>query len=58
MVVVAFPAASRAERQEFRKNLSHVCDGDGQSVCATVGLVALKPATDSPYAAVVAAYGP
>ena len=57
MVVVAFPAAARAERQEFRKNLSHVCDGDGQSVCAAVGLVALKPATDSPYAAVVAAYG-
>jgi len=27
-------------------------------VCAAVGLVALKPATDSPYAAVVAAYGP
>jgi hypothetical protein len=32
MVVVAFPAAPRAERQEFRQNLPHVCDGDGQSV--------------------------
>jgi hypothetical protein len=58
MVVVAFPAATRAERQEFRKNLPHLCDGDGRSVCAAVGLVALKPATGSPYAAVVAAYGP
>jgi len=58
MVVVAFPAAPRAERQEFRKNLSHVCDGDSRSVCAAVGIVSLKPATGSPYAAVVAAYGP
>jgi hypothetical protein len=57
-VVVAFPAAPRAERQEFRKNLSHVCDGDGGSVCAAVGIVSLKPATGSSYAAVVTAYGP
>jgi hypothetical protein len=58
MVVVAFPAAPRAERQEFRKNLSHVCDGDARSICAAVGITSLKPATGSPYAAVVAAYGP
>ena len=58
MVVVAFPAAPRAERQEFRKNLPHVCDGDGRSICAAVGITSLKPATGSPYAAVVAAYGP
>ena len=58
MVVVAFPAAPRSEKQEFRKNLPHVCDGDGRGVCAAVGIISLKPATGSPYAAVVAAYGP
>jgi hypothetical protein len=58
MVVVAFLAAPPAEREAFRKNLPHVCDGDGRSVCAAVGLISLKPATGSPYAAVVAAYGP
>lgn len=58
MVVVAFPAAPRAERLAFRENLSHLCDGDGRSICAAVGIVSLKPTTGSPYAAVVAAYGP
>jgi hypothetical protein len=57
MVVVAFPVASHREREEFLRNLPHLCDGDGRSVCAAVGMISLKPATDSPYAAVVAAYG-
>lgn len=57
MVVVAFPAAPRSERLAFQENLSHLCDGDGRSVCAAVGIVSLKPATGSPYAAMVAAYG-
>jgi hypothetical protein len=58
MVMVAFPAAPRTERQEFRENLPHVCDGDARSICAAVGIISLRPATGSPYAAVVAAYGP
>ncbi len=57
MAVVAFPAAPKAERRKFQENLADVCDGNGQTVCAEVGITALKAASDADYAAVVAAYG-
>jgi hypothetical protein len=57
MTVVAFPAAPAAEKKRFREGLSHVCGKDGQSVCAEVGIVSLKMADASDYAAVVDAYG-
>ena len=57
MVVVAFPAAPRTERKEFRNNLSALCGGEGQSICAEVGILSIEAADDRTYAAVVAAYG-
>ena len=57
MTVVAFPSAPAAERKAFRANLSRVCEGDGNTVCAEVGIHALAPASASDYAEVVSAYG-
>ena len=57
MVVTAFPAAPEAERQRFQEHLSELCDNEGQSACAEVGIVSLKAASATDYAAVVAAYG-
>jgi hypothetical protein len=57
MAVVAFPTAPAAERKAFRENLSSVCEGDGKTACAEVGIHALEPASAKDYAEVVAAYG-
>jgi len=57
MPAVAFPSAPAAERRRFQDNLDAVCDGDGKSACAEVGIDDLTRATDADYAAVVAAYG-
>jgi phosphonate ABC transporter substrate-binding protein len=57
MVVAAFPAAPADERKRFQEHLVDLCDKDGQSACAEVGIVSLKAARATDYAAVVAAYG-
>jgi hypothetical protein len=57
MVVVAFPNAPADERTRFQGNLSNICEDDGKSACAEVGIVSLKAANAKDYAAVVAAYG-
>jgi hypothetical protein len=57
MVVTAFPTALAAERQRFQEHLANLCDNEGQSACAEVGIVSLKAASATDYAAVVAAYG-
>ena len=57
MVVTAFPAAPEGERERFREHLADLCDNEAQSVCAEVGIVSLKAASVSDYAAVVTAYG-
>jgi len=57
MVVTAFPTAPEAERQRFQEHLASLCDNEGQSACAEVGIVSLKAASAADYAAVVAAYG-
>lgn len=57
MVVTAFPAAPAAERERFREHLANLCDNQGQSACAEVGIVSLKAAADGDYGAVIAAYG-
>jgi hypothetical protein len=57
MAVVAFPAAPAGERKRFQDNLTRVCDDDGRSVCAEVGIRSLKTAGPADYAAVVNAYG-
>ena len=56
MVVTAFPAAPEAERRSFQEHLANLCDDEGQSACAQVGIVSLKAASAKDYAAVVAAY--
>lgn len=57
MVVVAFPAASAAERTAFKRNLGPLCKESGKSACAEVGIDELTNADDGDYAGVVAAYG-
>ena len=57
MVVTAFPAAPADERKRFQEHLADLCDNEGQSTCAEVGIVSLKAASATDYAAVVAAYG-
>jgi len=57
MVVTAFPAAPKAERKRFQEHLAKLCDNAGRSACAEVGIVSLKAASATDYAAVVAAYG-
>jgi hypothetical protein len=56
MPVVAFPNASPGERQRFSKNLDGLCDDEGKSACAEVGIDDLTAAGDADYAAVVTAY--
>jgi ABC-type amino acid transport substrate-binding protein len=57
MAVVAFPAAPPAEKKKFREKLTVVCEGDGNTACAEVGIDTLAPAGASDYAEVVSAYG-
>ncbi|MFO7564466.1 MAG: hypothetical protein R6X02_17600 [Enhygromyxa sp.] len=57
MVVVAFPAASAAERRGFQSKLASVCSGDGAAACKEVGLSSLAKADESVYADVIAKYG-
>ena len=57
MVVVAFANAPANERDAFQASLEKLCDDDGESICAEVGMKALRAASDKDYAAVVAAYG-
>ena len=57
MPVVAFPSAPAAERETFKKNLDSVCDDEGKSACAEVGIDDLTGADSSEYAAIVRAYG-
>ncbi len=52
-----FPAAPADERQRFQEHLADLCDKEGQSACAEVGIVSLKAASATAYAAVIAAYG-
>lgn len=57
MVVAAFPGPSPAERRRFQETLATLCQGDGESACAEVGIVSLRAAHPSDYARIVAAYG-
>lgn len=57
MTLVAFPSTPPAERKKFQEGLSRVCDGEGKSACAEVGILALTAADVSRYSAVLTAYG-
>jgi ABC-type phosphate/phosphonate transport system substrate-binding protein len=56
MTVVAFPGAPAAERKAFQASFGKLCEGDGKTACAEVGIQSFKTAADSDYAAVTAAY--
>jgi ABC-type phosphate/phosphonate transport system substrate-binding protein len=57
MPVVAFPAAPKAERERFKRNLDAVCNDEGKSACAEVGISDLTGADDAEYAELVKTYG-
>jgi hypothetical protein len=56
MAIVAFPYAPAGERKRFQENLTKVCDNDGESVCAEVGIVSLKTTGTATYTSVISAY--
>lgn len=57
MTLVAFGTTPPAERKKFKDGLGRVCDGEGKTACAEVGIVALTAADPASYSAVVKAYG-
>jgi len=57
MTLVAFGTTPAPERKKFKDALVRVCDGEGKTVCAEVGILALMAADAASYSAVVAAYG-
>ena len=57
MAVVAFPSAPAAQRKGLAATLSKLCDGEGKSICAEVGIQSLKNAGAADYATVMTAYG-
>ena len=56
MVIAAFPEAPEPERKRFQEHLADLCDDEGQSACAEVGIVSLQAAGAGDYDALVAAY--
>ena len=57
MPVVAFPSAPAAERERFKRNLDKVCDNEGKSACAEVGIDDLTDSNAGQYAEIVRSYG-
>jgi hypothetical protein len=57
MTLVAFGTTPPAERKKFKEGLSRVCDGEGKTACAEVGILALTAADAGSYQAVLDAYG-
>jgi len=57
MTLVAFGSTPPADRKKFKDGLSRVCDGEGKTACAEVGIMALSAADASGYNPVLAAYG-
>lgn len=56
MVVVAFPSAPAAERKTFQASFGKLCEGDGKTACAEVGIQSFRAAADSDYSTVISAY--
>lgn len=57
MTMVAFGTTPPAERKKFKEGLARLCDGEGKSACAEVGIVTMNAADASSYNGVIAAYG-
>ncbi len=57
MTLVAFGTTPPAERKKFKEGLSLLCDGEGKTACAEVGILALTASDAGSYAGVLKAYG-
>ncbi|MEB2286064.1 MAG: hypothetical protein B6D46_03785 [Polyangiaceae bacterium UTPRO1] len=57
MTLVAFGTTPPAERKKFKDGLGRVCDGEGKTACAEVGIIALAAADSGSYTPIVQAYG-
>ncbi len=57
MTLVAFGSTPPADRKKFKDGLARVCDGEGKTACAEVGIMALNAADGGGFSAVLAAYG-
>jgi ABC-type phosphate/phosphonate transport system substrate-binding protein len=57
MTVVALGTTPPADRKKFKEGLAALCDGEGRSTCAEVGIVTMNAADVSAYNGVIAAYG-
>jgi hypothetical protein len=56
MLVAAFPAAGKDEREKFEDNLKKVCEGEAKSACSDVGILSLRAAKDGDYDELIAEY--
>jgi hypothetical protein len=56
LAVVAFPNAPAAEKAAFQASLPKICQGNNQSVCSAVTLLALNSASQATYQTVINAY--
>jgi hypothetical protein len=57
MTVVAFAGTPAADRKKFKDGLGKLCDGEGKTACAEVGILSMTSADVSGYSGVIAAYG-
>jgi hypothetical protein len=55
--LVAFGTTPPAERKKFKEGLGQLCNGEGKTACAEVGIVTMNATDASSYAGVIAAYG-
>jgi hypothetical protein len=56
MLVAAFPAAGKDERERFEDNLEKVCEGEAKSACTEVGILSLRAAKNGDYDELIAEY--
>jgi hypothetical protein len=57
LTLAAFPSASEDERAKFRTSLPTVCEGEGKSACAEVGVSSIEASSPADYADLVTRYG-
>jgi hypothetical protein len=57
MTLVAFGTTSPADRKKFKDGLASLCNGEGKTACAEVGIMTLSAADAGSYSGVLSAYG-
>jgi len=53
MAVVAFSGVGAAERAKFKASLGSLCSGEGKAHCDKVGIKAIRPSDEGPFASVI-----